>query len=651
MADTYTELDSHYQMWTKDNQKRMTRKGGWNDVTDAYWGHLPKDWPFTSKVVDPCVRTSLIEKNSRLLNSRLRGRVSPRENADMVHAILCNALLDYQWDNAQDGGSMMVKFEISDMDTRLYGCQYAEVYWKYETDENGKVLFDGNELRLLDIRDCGIDPTASSIKDANWFQFRTFEKLEDLERAVDGKGKPIYKNLDKLKTAMSEKVGASAKRTTNYQPRVKELIGLEDRTGQDMSFPVVMVVHERRRDDWYDFCPDYGVIIRKMENPFIHGKINIAQLKYYKLDDEPNGESEVESVLGLWRAKQAILCAYMDEAILKIRPPLKVIENAARVETIVYGPEAQWLVDREDAITEMRSSGDTLQYFQTTWTALTAAFNIAMGDISQGKSNVDPFQTEPKTATEIRAVTRQQNARDEKNQNDLAEFITDIMQMWISNNKQFLFSNPKKQEYILRIVGKGNFARLQRMGLDQGYVPEEAMSTIQDIITQNPEISSAQIQQMHETAKIPKYPIIVNPREKDLTKIEMKSKMMVSDTGDVADVTIVPEDLNGTFDYIPDVKSMSLGASEELQQARQGVLQAALNPQIQQALAIQGEEMNIKEILVENFEGSGYKEADTLFQPLTQPPQPQVPPQATAPGQFPQPQTPQAPVVPQPTLG
>ena len=73
------ELDEHYLGWTEDNDQRMTRKNGWNDITDAYWGKLPSNWPYQSKVIDPRIQTSLKEKNARLLNSKLRGDLTPRD--------------------------------------------------------------------------------------------------------------------------------------------------------------------------------------------------------------------------------------------------------------------------------------------------------------------------------------------------------------------------------------------------------------------------------------------------------------------------------------------------------------------------------------------------------------------------------------------
>lgn len=607
-------------MWTEDNEQRMTRKNGWNDITDAYWGRLPKDWPYISKTVIPLLRTSLIEKNGRLLNSKLQGRLVPREGGDTISAIINNAVLDYQWDNAQDNGSMLTKFEISDMDTRLYGSKYAYIYWKYECDEKNEVIFDGNEMQPLDIRDCGIDPTSSGVKDAKWFQVRTWEKLEDLENQTI-KGKPVFKNIGKLKRSLTDKSIKKSATRPEYTPRVKQLEGLQDRMGTDLAFPVVKIVTEYRRDRWITFSPDSDLILRDIPNPYEHHRIPIAQLRYYPIQDEPNGESEAEAVIPLWLAIQATVCAYLDEMILKIRPPLKIIENAARIETIQYGPEAQWLVDRQDAIEEMGSNGTTLQFFQTTYQVLTSAFSMAMGDLSQGTSQFDPFSQDQKTATEIKASTAQQNSRDQKNQNDMSEFISDIMMMWLSNNKQFLFSDPKQVEHVVRIVGKERFARLAEAGLADNVLIDGAEEAIQDIIFQlGGNVSDAQMQNLYDSASMPKYPVIMNPNEKDLDKIEIKPKMSVE--GDYADVSVVPEDLNGTYDYIPDIKSMAMGAGDNLIKARQQAIdRITSNPVVLQLLQGEGYRPKIKELLISDFEGTGLSDAARFFEKIenTQP--------------------------------
>lgn len=624
--DLLTELMDHYKSWTDDRDQRMYRKYGWNDITDAYYGQLPSDWPFTSRTTDPRIRTALLEKNARLVNGKLRGRLVPRESGDIIKAKINNVKLDYDWDNANEGGSMLTKISIADIDTRLYQSKFGLADWKCDYDDEGKIIFEGNEFTPLDIRDCGMDYSANHIKGAKWFQYESWEFIEDLESQKDPYGKPIFKNLGRIKKVIMDRKTenglVSSTRSTEYTSRVKELKGLEDRIGTDLAFPMILVVHERRNDKWYDFCPEQGEIIREIDNPYEDKKMHVVQLRYYPIQDDHLGESEVEPVIPLWRAIQATLCAYMDEVILKMRPPLKVIEGAARLETIVYNPEAQWLMTRPDAVTEMQSNGEAVRYFETTYSALVAAFNSAMGMLSQGTSGVDPFNPQ-KTATEIRASVKQQNVRDEKNQNDLAEFIKDIMMYWLSNNKQFLFTQPNKHEHLLRIIGQENFNYFKQAGLDEMYLPKESMQMIADILKENPDTTDEQIQQMVDAGSYPKHPVITNPGEKDPLKYEMKPKMSINETGDVAEIYATQEDFDGVYDYIADVKSMATGAEQEQIQGRQAMVQMLFNSSssqfVVQSLMQEGYKIKAKELLQDSFEDLGTNDASRYFEKIQQP--------------------------------
>lgn len=607
------EVNQHYQAWKDDNQKRTTRKNGWNDVTDAYWGKLPDDWPYISKVVDPRIRTSIIEKDARLINSRLRGNLVPREGSDTLSAKLNNTILDYQWENASHGGSMESKLLICSQDTRLYASKFGLVYWKYEEDSEGNVTFEGNEMEPLDIRDCGIDFAATHIRDAKWFQHRKFWYLEDLENFNDTvESEAKFRLVGELKRRMKDSnYKISDKRRNEYQSRIKELKGLEDRLGTDKAFPIVELVTEYRKDRWITFSPVYNIIVRDFDNPYDHGKIPIAQLRYYPLQDDPLGESEVEPVMGLWKAIQAVVCGYLDEMNIKMRPPIKIIEGQARIETIAYGPEAQWLVSRQDAVEEMRSNGEAQRWFQTTYHAMVSAYNTAMGDLSQGISSASPFNAD-KTATEINQMSEQQRARDQRNQNDLAEFIKDIMSMWLVNNRQFLFSNEEKHEHVLRIVGDNMYDYFKKAGLDAMELPKESAQTIAQIIAEYPDLSDSDIESLMEAGKVPKYPVVSDPNSEE---ISLKTKMRTNEMDDSAELSIVPQDLEGKYDYVADVKSMSIGSSESLKQAMmQAVEMLTSNKMVIGQLREAGYTTDIKSLLATTLEQIGLTDADRFFQ-------------------------------------
>jgi hypothetical protein len=635
------EITSHYEDWKDDNEQRMNRDNGWNDITDAYYGRLPDDWPYNSFVVDPRISTTLIEKNARLLNSRLKGRLVPREGGDAVKARINNAILDFQWDAANFGGSMLSKWAMMDMDTRLYCSKFALVPWKMIKDKEGKVVFEGNEFIPKDIRDCGIDPNCQNIKDAKWFQLREWTTMDDLEKCNKNKeGIEIYPGLKDLKEAVQN---SSDRRDTEYLSRIKQLKGLEDRMGDDDSFQVVEIVTEYRPDRWITFAPKHNIILRDIKNPYNHGRIPIVQLKYYPLGDDPIGESEVERVLPLWRAIQSVINAHLDGMNVRMFPPLKIIEGQARLESLVYGPGAPWVMNNPNAVTEMQFGSNSLNEFQTNYSALVSAFSQAMGDLSQGVSNIDPNETD-KTATEIRHVAKQQNIRDEKNQIDLSESIADCMKMWLSNNQQFLFSDPDKHEHVLRILGKDEFQYFKDLGMDNMEVSDEAIQEIKAIIEQTGgEIDDATLDQMIEAGKIPSNPVIENPNVKDPTKYKIKPKLTVSQKGDYAELSVVPDDVQGVYDYIPDVKSMSLGADVEYTQGMQKLFETLMNPAITQLLAQEGVKINIQDLLVNLFNTYGSKDAERYFSTISQP---ALPAQGTPVGV----KTPGGPAIPNPTI-
>ncbi len=619
MAKQYSILQEclfHYRMSREDSDQRRVRKNGWNDITDAYWGKLPSDWPYLSKVVDPRIKTSLTEKNSRILNAKLRGRLVPREGGDVLRSRINNVLLDFQWDNANDGGSMLSKWAVMDIDTRLYASKFALIFWKHEEDKDGKVLFDGNEFKPIDIRDSFIDPTATHIRNAKWFQHREWAKVEDMEKVNDTpSGAKKYPGLSQLKLQI-ETGGATNqdRRDSEYLSRLISNKGLQDRTGEDKSFPVIEIVTEYRKDRWITFAPRYNTVLRDIDNPYLHGQIPIVQLRYYPLGDDPLGESEVEPVIPLWKAICATMCGYLDNMNIHMRPPLKITPGAT-IETIVWGAEAQWMVNSPDDVTEMQGNGEAMRYFQTTYSALVAAFNTAMGDMSQGVSSVDQFNPE-KTATEIKQSVKQQNVRDQNNQMYLSEAISDMMMMWLINNKQFLFLDTAKHEYVLRIIGTDMFEYFKRAGLDEMEVKPEAMQLLGDIIMgQEGNLSEDDLMALYESAKTPRYPVFNNMHEKDPNKLEVKPKMAVNDMGDGAELILIPEDLDGTYDYIADIQSMQAGAGDQLTKSLQEALTVlTTNPTVIQLLQAQGVTPQIKEILIDSFTQSGLRDAEKYFQ-------------------------------------
>ena len=603
---TFTEVNYHYTYGTQDMDQRKLRKNGWDDVLKAYYGKLPTNWPYLTRVTDPVIRTSLIEKTSRLFNGKLRGTVVPRENGDAIKAKIHNAILDFDWDNAQVGGAMLEKWALMDTYTRLYGAAFGLCYW-YKSD-----TYEGPEFKVLDNRDVFVDYQANHVKNANWVQVREWKTLQELkDTMVDGVN--LYENLDKLEQMMLDQYPGD-RRDVRYTSMVKTLKGLEDRIGQDIYFKTIEVVTEYRKDRWITFTPRYGLILRDIENPLDAKIIPVVQLRYYQNGDDVYGEGEFESVLPLQRSINAYLSAFLEQVNFSIRPPIKVANNAdgVRLDTIVYAPDALWLTGSSpNNILEHQSGTQLVQQFATTYNVLKSAFNNAVGETSSGTSNANPFQTE-KTATEIRATFTQMQSRDEYNQMYLKESLKDQMMMWLQLNQQFLFDDPTKYHIVFKITGMDMLNDLKRYALDDMEVPDDVTNQLTDMISQNPDmIDPTMIQSIIEQTAIPAYPENMKPGGR---RGEFVPKMEMDKYGEFAVLRVNKDDLIGTYDYIPDVKSMAMGVSDQMVNGRNQALQILLSPNVNAQLQAEGDRIKLKELIIQVLEDNGVRNAAKLFE-------------------------------------
>lgn len=594
----------HYQKGHDDMEMRKTRKSkGFDAIIDAYMSKLPGNWPYTSRVTDPRIRTTILEKTARLLNAKLQGRLVPREGTDVTKARINNAILEFQWDRANKGGSMIEKVAKADMVARLFGASFVLNYWDNDND--------CNEMKVIDPRDIFLDPSADHIRNARWVQVREFTTIHELE----ARG---Y-NVKHIKEKITEKYSA----TRDDLSQVKENRGLEERLGQDPANPVIELVTEWTAKEGnqpsmrYVFLPKYNEMLEEGENPYIHGLIPVSQLRYYPLLDDIYGESEVEPVISLQRAINAVLCGFIDTMNLAMRPPVKILTGETRQDTIEYGPGARWILNNINSGQEVNIGDSAIKAFNNTYPALVAAFNTAMGDQSLGTSNIGGGGFEKKTATEVASLERQQTTRDQYNQLYLAEFLKDMIMQWLSNNKQYLFDDPTKKFRVVKIVGKEAIQNLQQMGIHEMDLPQDAMNEIADAVMTN-QVSQTQLDEIIEGVQVPRNPVIKNPTADSPDEYDIVRKLEVNDNGMEAELYLTPDDMEGVYDYVPDVKSMAAGAGLLMQQGRRQALEFAKDQQVQQNLASEGKRLKMSELLPNVLEDAGYRDADSLIESIEQ---------------------------------
>lgn len=618
----FTELKDHYDMANDETDKRRTGRGrigsiSLDEADELFRSWLDEDnWPYDALLFDPRVFTFIFEKTSRLISSKLRGRLIPREGGDVLAAYVNNELLNFQWDQANQGGSMISKWAITDINTRKYGAAFSLCKWRYEVGKDGSVLFDGPDMQILNNRDCLPDPAATSIESCNWFQARQYVTFQELERVNDmARTKPVYHNLDKLREAIgkdSDRGGDT--RDINWTSRNRAISGLtEDPIGRDRVFKTVEIVTEYRRDRWITFSPRHGVILRDIPNPYKNNELPVVMLRYYQIDDDLYGMSEIEPVKGLQKAINAILSQYVDEINQKLYSPI-AIGPGVRQHTLHWGKGARWIMN--NPMTDFRlveSRSNAAQYFNNTYSVLVSAMMNAIGEGSLGVSNIARFQPE-KTATEVRQLITQRNARDNFNQIFLAEAIQRQMKLWYTMNQVMIFNDPSKKQYIIRIVGKEAIKYFQEKGLDALALTDEGARAMGEDINRAIESGDEWAREglAEEKYMVPLFP--VETKEK-AGKKEYVSKFSLDTTGEVGNLIIEPEDLKGTYDFIADVESMSLVSGDQQKEARRAAIAALLtNPNVIQLLAAEGVKPKFKDLFIAWLEDSGFKDAEKFFE-------------------------------------
>jgi len=600
----FTEVSAHYSMAKQDLEQRIYRKNGFDDADKMFASHIDEgSWPYRSTMFDPRPYTVILEKSARLIGSKPKGRLIPREGGDSIGAYINNELLDYQWeDNARLGQSMIQKWITMDQNVRKYGSSFALVDWHYEKKRD-KVFYDGPDFRVLNNRQVLANPSYEWVN--KWFQFEDYLTIQDMEDVNEAaRSEPIYKNLSLLKQAVRDGGGNGDKR--NIQSKNKQMKGLEDFLGRDEYNKPIEIIVERRPDRWIKIARKHGIVIQDMPNPFKDGDMHVIHLKYYTLPDDLYGVSELEPVAKQIRALNAHLSAYSDSIALSLRPPVHVNPTNVRMHTLTWDPEAKWLMNNPNVDVQiMKMDTSISSNFQSIYQVLVGSLMNALGEQSQQTSATNPFEGAGKvTATEIRDTSYTRNVRDNMNKIFLAEALKRQIMLWHSMNQQLMFTAKADKLKIIRIVGRDAIEFFSRQGLSdirptQGDADQVAMGQLDpESITPGPRFAVGVGQdELGMPLEVPKY--------------------MPDESGGGGNLIIEPGDLEGMYDYVPDIESMAAPSTQDIEQKLQTLIMTLTNPAIVQGLAQEGVKPKYKELIVKAIEATNVvKDADAFFEDI-----------------------------------
>lgn len=617
---TFTDVILHYTTASEDLRQRII---DFDKKDILFRSHIEKSsWPYRSLVFDPRIFTILYEKVARTFANKPRGRMLPRESGDVLGAKINNELLSFQWDDNErvDGISMLAKWALMDLNTRKYGAAFGLCKWHWQKqvqkldDKKGKsiVFFDGPNFKPWANRDVLHNPSYAVVK--NWIQLRdylTFQELSDVNDIAQGK--PIYKNLDILRDVLTkESKSGGDTRAANYIVKNLSIKHLQDYLGRDPTFKIIEVVTEYRNDQWITFAPKHGIILRDIPNPYNHGQIPVVQLKYYPVDDDIYGLSEIEPLERLQRALNAYINQNLDTLNLNTYVPLKVrnTQGAVQMHTLEFGPGKKWLMNdpATDVIPHIQGNAGVAE-FPNVYRIMVSALQEAAGETSAAVSSLNPGNTD-KTATEIKDLATSRNARDNFNQIFLAEAFKKQHMFWYKMNQQFLFSNQAEKQKIIQIVGKDAMKYFQNMGLDGMGLTEEH----QDMLSDPNLAGSVQPSDL----EMPLFPV--------KTDNGMSTKFSVEPGGDTGKLIVEPDDLSGDYDYIPDIGSMSSTANQEELKAKSEFLSlvSGVDPKTGQPSGIaammlrEGKQLKATDFVIDYAEDIGFKNADQYIEDIQQ---------------------------------
>lgn len=596
--ELFMKVRSRYDRSRNDLETRISDFDSKDELFRTYIDEAK--WPYRAQVADPATFTFLIEKTSRLISNKLRGKVIPREGSDWLKAKIANELLNYDWDNATVGGSMIQKWALMDINTRKYGAAFGICKYRYEVPKgSSKPTADNPEFEVCTNRDVLVNPDHADIKD--WFMYRRYVTVEELEEVNElARSGPKYKNLDILKLSLKDKATETGdRRDVNYLSRNKAMKGLSDTLGEDRySKYIELVTYYTPRKIVY-FAPKHGVILREEDNSY--GEIPVVHLRYYMIDDDIYGLSEIEPIEKLQRVENALISQYLDTVNSDLYPPLLIRSNAVQMHTIEFGPNKKWIVnDPNSDIKRFDTSTAATSQFTSTVSFIISRMSNAVGETSQGISNTTPFNPD-KTATEVRDQATQRLARDNFNQIFLAEALKKQMLFWLNMESRFLTKNK-----LIRVMGKESLAFFKKQMM--------ASTPKTDIVTGQPMFDMMGQPQMEQSPYgvdqdgVEDTPIFPVEQGEDIVP-----KFQMDATGEVGEMIIEPKDLKGTFDYIPDVESMSIQREEDAKMKLQ-MLSMISNPAMVAQMAQEGVKPKLHDLLVEAFEDVGFKDADRFFE-------------------------------------
>jgi hypothetical protein len=580
------EIDEQFQLakrYLDPIHERM------NSQEELYRTYLDKEnYPHGAKVFDPRIFRVIETITPRMVASEPTGSFYPAESSDENTAEILNALIKYDWNQA----NMFEKLVRYVKSMLIFGTSFGRTYWDFrERDRyqmvpkklNGRLVwtpkekkiikvteYDAPNFEVLNIYDCYPDPNATHLDNMRWFIYRAFKTLDELKRENDTRGMEYWKNLDKLEEAIDaknreSKSGGDRPDQIQYREHRRTMLSTQELLGEDESNPDITILVRYTRESWVFVAPEYGnLIIREVENPYFHGELPIIYGVDYPYPGELYGMGEIEPIDRIQRAINAVLNQRLDNVQLTLNTMWKIKKNSGvDLNTLYSAPGNVVSTDDMSSVEMLQVPDVTGGTFVNTMNYLTSALQNGSGitDYTIGIDNQSNVAN--KTATGTRLIQQEANAQFKLKIQLFNHMVVErIANQWKDLRIQFT-----TEEQQVRIVGKDKIRQLR----------------------ENTDLSQTTMEGE---------PIVPGD--------DSKSKLEIGKGGNFAFLNLSPEDIQpaivGNYDFIATTSSEAVMDPTVLEQNFFLALDRVKDPDWVQGLAMENKKLNYSSLTEKLFD-------------------------------------------------
>jgi hypothetical protein len=421
-----------------------------------------------SKVFNPIVWSFIETIITRMLAKTPTIAYKPREETDADNSQIFSDLFSYWFDKCNVypkmvswvkscliHGTSVVKIDWYTSKPREVISYVFDTDGTPKVDKAGKFLtetrqvidYDDPRIKNVNIYDFFIDPSATSIDDAQWVVYQYWANLADLEQeneAASQSGQHVYKKyqLDAIKREKSQDYN-------DYEARRREATGLDSVKADDKTVDRCLI-WEMWENDRLIVIADGMKVIRDTKNPYWHGKKPFVYLVDSIQPDSFWGKGEIEPVEKLIHALNTTQNQRITNVNRILSPTWKAKPNVDDDELNFVDNGIIHVNDMQD--TEILTIPDVTSKSYQEGEAIKEDVQRALGvtDYTQG------LQTPGQTAAEVETKTAQSNARfahkvklfEEMGLKEVGTMVYQLYQQYVTKERVVRIVGKKGEQYI-----------------------------------------------------------------------------------------------------------------------------------------------------------------------------------------------------------